>query len=94
MSLCIPFFLHFFLSYNFSSFCYCQLTLQTNEQVLLIHDGKLYGRDPVFTVISKAAALPEFPKDHEIQKNEVLAQLGQVKKSSYLMYPFLDMHLN
>ncbi|KAE9464390.1 hypothetical protein C3L33_03721, partial [Rhododendron williamsianum] len=47
-------------------------------KVLLIHDGKLYGRDPVFTVISKAVALPEFPKDHEIQKNEVLAQLGQL----------------
>ncbi|KAG5559474.1 hypothetical protein RHGRI_009117 [Rhododendron griersonianum] len=54
------------------------LVARAHLQVLLIHDGKLYGRDPVFTVISKAVALPEFPKDHEIQKNEVLAQLGQL----------------
>ncbi|XP_058206902.1 uncharacterized protein LOC131320265 isoform X5 [Rhododendron vialii] len=54
------------------------LVARAHLQVLLIHDGKLYGRDPIFTVISKAAALPEFPKDHEIQKNEVLAQLGQL----------------
>ncbi|KAF7148578.1 hypothetical protein RHSIM_Rhsim03G0251800 [Rhododendron simsii] len=54
------------------------LVARAHLQVLLVHDGKLYGRDPVFTVISKAAALPEFPKDHEIQNNEVLVQLGQL----------------
>lgn len=53
------------------------LVARAHLQVLLIHDGKLYGRDPVFTVISKAAALPEVLKDYEIQ-NEVLGQLGQL----------------
>ncbi|KAK9274728.1 hypothetical protein L1049_021979 [Liquidambar formosana] len=40
------------------------------EKVLLVQDGKLYGRDPIFSVISRAAALPEVTKNHDIQKNE------------------------
>lgn len=51
---------------------------KTNWQLLLVRDGKLYGRDPVFTVICKSAALPEVEKNHDIQKNEFVAQLGQV----------------
>ena len=48
------------------------------EQLLLVQDGKLYGRDPIFAVITKAAALPEVTKNHDIQKNEYIVQLGQV----------------
>lgn len=48
-------------------------------QLLLVQDGKLYGRDPVFAVICKGAALPEAAKNHDIQKNEFISQLGQVK---------------
>ena len=48
------------------------------EQLLLVQDGKLYGRDPIFSVINKAAALPEATKNHDIQKNEYIVQLGQV----------------
>lgn len=47
-------------------------------QVLLIQNGKLYGRDPIFLVICKASALPESLKDLDIQKNEAVLQLGQV----------------
>ncbi|OIT29657.1 hypothetical protein A4A49_17649 [Nicotiana attenuata] len=45
---------------------------------LLIQDAKLYGRDPVFAVICKASLLPEVAKNHDIQKNETLVQLGQL----------------
>ncbi|PPD99010.1 hypothetical protein GOBAR_DD03974 [Gossypium barbadense] len=48
------------------------------EQLLLVQDGKLYGRDPFFAVINKAAALPEATKNHDIQKNESFLQLGMV----------------
>lgn len=51
----------------------------TNGQLLLVQDGKLYGREPMFAVICKAALLPEGVKNHDIQKNETVAQLGQVK---------------
>ncbi|KAK9697967.1 hypothetical protein RND81_08G073700 [Saponaria officinalis] len=46
-------------------------------QVVLIQDGKLYGRDPIFHTICKASALPTGLKDHNIQKNDAVVQLGQ-----------------
>lgn len=51
----------------------------TNVQLLLVQDGKLYGREPMFAVICKAALLPDGAKNHDIQKNETVAQIGQVK---------------
>lgn len=53
--------------------------LITYMQLLLVQDGKLYGRDPIFSVITRAAGLPEAAKNHDIQKNEYIIQLGQVK---------------
>lgn len=54
------------------------LVARAHLQLLLVQDGKLYGRDPVFAVICKSAALPEVTKNHDIQKNEFVAQLGQL----------------
>ncbi|KAK9102058.1 hypothetical protein Sjap_019312 [Stephania japonica] len=54
------------------------LVARAHLQVLLVQDGKLYGRDLIFDIISKAAALPEITKNYETQKNEFLVQLGQV----------------
>ncbi|PSS20944.1 N-alpha-acetyltransferase 35, NatC auxiliary subunit like [Actinidia chinensis var. chinensis] len=54
------------------------LVARAHLQLLLVQDGKLYGRDPIFVVISKAAALPEVPRNHDIQKNEILVQLVQL----------------
>ncbi|WMV36648.1 hypothetical protein MTR67_030033 [Solanum verrucosum] len=54
--------------------------LQTNQQHLLVQDGKLYGRDSVFAVICKASLLPEVAKNHDIQKNETVVQLGQLEE--------------
>lgn len=54
------------------------LVARAHLQVLLVQDGKLYGRDPVFAVITKASALPEFMKNHDIQKSECFMQLGQL----------------
>lgn len=51
----------------------------TNVQLLLVQDGKLYGREPMFAVICKAALLPDGAMNHDIQKNESVAQIGQVK---------------
>lgn len=53
------------------------LVARAHLQVLLIQDGKLYGRDPIFLVMCKASALPESMKDLNIQKNEAVVQLGQ-----------------
>lgn len=53
--------------------------LKTNQQLLLIQDGKLYGRDPIFAVICKAASLPEVTKNHDIQNHECAVHLGQVR---------------
>ncbi|KNA16746.1 hypothetical protein SOVF_086350 isoform B [Spinacia oleracea] len=53
------------------------LVARAHLQVLLIQDGKLYGRYPIFFVVCKASALPESMKDHDIQKNEAVIQLGQ-----------------
>ncbi|KAL3532292.1 hypothetical protein ACH5RR_005813 [Cinchona calisaya] len=47
-------------------------------QLLLVQDGKLYGRDPVFAVIGKASLLPDVIKNHDLQKNEAVVQLGQL----------------
>ncbi|XP_031261362.1 N-alpha-acetyltransferase 35, NatC auxiliary subunit isoform X3 [Pistacia vera] len=54
------------------------LVARAHLQLLLVQDGKLYGRDPIFAVIVKAAALPEVTKNHDIQKNEYILQLGQL----------------
>ncbi|KAA8522977.1 hypothetical protein F0562_009400 [Nyssa sinensis] len=54
------------------------LVARAHLQLLLVQDGKLYGRDPVFAVISKAAALPDITKNHDLQKNETVIQLGQL----------------
>ncbi|OUZ99842.1 NatC N(alpha)-terminal acetyltransferase [Macleaya cordata] len=48
------------------------------QQILLVQDGKLYGRDPIFDVISRAAKLPDVAKNHNVQKNEFVVQLGQL----------------
>ncbi|KAK9149593.1 hypothetical protein Scep_008350 [Stephania cephalantha] len=53
------------------------LVARAHLQVLLVQDGKLYGRDLIFDVICKAAALHEITKNHETQKNEFLLPLGQ-----------------
>lgn len=54
------------------------LVARAHLQVLLVQDGKLYGRDSIFAVITKASALPEFTKNHDIQKSECFMQLGQL----------------
>lgn len=36
----------------------------------------------MFAVITRAAALPEVTKNHDIQNNEYIGQLGQVKTIS------------
>ncbi|KAK9149586.1 hypothetical protein Scep_008343 [Stephania cephalantha] len=54
------------------------LVARAHLQVLLVQDGKLYGRDLIFDVICKAAALHEITKNHETQKNEFLLPLGQL----------------
>lgn len=59
-------------------------------QLLLVQDGKLYGRDPVFAVICKGAALPEVAKNHDIQKNEFILQLGQVIFCLTFFYFFIS----
>ncbi|GAB2300291.1 hypothetical protein Dimus_034327 [Dionaea muscipula] len=52
------------------------LVARAHLQLLLVQNGKLYGRDSSFSVICRAAALPVSVKDHEIQKNEVVVELG------------------
>ncbi|KAE8718948.1 MAK10 isoform 2 [Hibiscus syriacus] len=54
------------------------LVARSHLQLLLVQDGKLYGRDPLFSVITKAAALLEATKNHDIQKNESILQLGML----------------
>uniref|UniRef100_A0A9I9CYP6 N-alpha-acetyltransferase 35, NatC auxiliary subunit n=1 Tax=Cucumis melo TaxID=3656 RepID=A0A9I9CYP6_CUCME len=48
-------------------------------QFLLVQDGKLYGREPLYAVITKAAGLPESAKNHENLKNQYIVQLGQCR---------------
>ncbi|KAL9151270.1 hypothetical protein ABFS82_11G042300 [Erythranthe guttata] len=54
------------------------LVARAHIQHLLVQDGKLYGCEPIFSVICKAALLPEGAKNHELQKNETVVQLGQL----------------
>lgn len=54
------------------------LVARAHLQLLLVQDGKIHGRDPVFSIINRAAALPEATKNHDIQKNEFILQLGQL----------------
>ncbi|XP_060172014.1 uncharacterized protein LOC132603127 [Lycium barbarum] len=55
-----------------------ELVARAHLQHLLVQDGKLYGRDSIFAVICKASLLPEVAKNHDIQKNETVVQLGQL----------------
>ncbi|KZV30084.1 N-alpha-acetyltransferase 35, NatC auxiliary subunit-like [Dorcoceras hygrometricum] len=55
------------------------LIARAHIQLLLVQDGKLYGRDPIFAVICKASLLPDETKNHIIQKNEAVVQLGQLE---------------
>ncbi|GJX16317.1 N-alpha-acetyltransferase 35, NatC auxiliary subunit isoform X1 [Tanacetum coccineum] len=55
------------------------LVARSHLQLLLVQDGKLYGRDPMFDVVCKAAAIPEITKNLEIQKNESFVHLGQLE---------------
>ncbi|KAK1420967.1 hypothetical protein QVD17_22970 [Tagetes erecta] len=54
------------------------LVARSHLQLLLVQDGKFYGRDPMFAVICKAAAVPEITKNHDIQNNESFVHLGQL----------------
>ncbi|KAI7735743.1 hypothetical protein M8C21_015400, partial [Ambrosia artemisiifolia] len=54
------------------------LVARSHLQFLLVQDGKFYGRDPMFAVICRAAAVPEITKNHDIQKNESFVHLGQL----------------
>lgn len=54
------------------------LIARAHLQLLLVQDGKLFGQNPIFSVISKAAELPDATKNHVIQKNEYIVQLGQL----------------
>ncbi|KAL2347471.1 hypothetical protein Fmac_001471 [Flemingia macrophylla] len=39
-------------------------------------DGKLYGSEPVFSMLTRVAGLPEVTENHDIQKNDFMVQLG------------------
>ncbi|OAY47022.1 N-alpha-acetyltransferase 35, NatC auxiliary subunit isoform X2 [Manihot esculenta] len=67
--------LHFLVQFQKSQ---PDLVARAHLQLLLVQDGKLYGRDPIFSVITRAAGLPEAAKNHDIQKNEYIIQLGQL----------------
>ncbi|KAF9624998.1 hypothetical protein IFM89_016930 [Coptis chinensis] len=55
------------------------LVARSHLQLLLIENGKLYGRDHVFDVIARAAAASvEVPKDQEIRNNKLFLQLEQL----------------
>lgn len=54
------------------------LVARAHLQVLLVQDGKLYGRDSTFAVIARAAGLPESAKNYDVFKNEYIVQLGQL----------------
>ncbi|KAJ0984762.1 hypothetical protein J5N97_003118 [Dioscorea zingiberensis] len=67
--------LHFVVQFQDSQ---PDLVARAHMQLLLVQDGKLYGRDFFYDVISKAIALPEFARDIEFQKNEFVVQLIQL----------------
>ncbi|KAJ6831291.1 N-alpha-acetyltransferase 35, NatC auxiliary subunit [Iris pallida] len=54
------------------------LVARAHLQLLLVQDGKLYGRDFFYDVVLRALALQEIPRDQEFQKNEFAVQLGQL----------------
>ncbi|KAI5681918.1 hypothetical protein M9H77_03146 [Catharanthus roseus] len=54
------------------------LVARSYLQLLLVQDGKIFGRDPIFAVICKAALLPDVAKNHAIQTNEAVVQLCQL----------------
>jgi hypothetical protein len=56
------------------------------KQTLLIQDGKLYGRDLICDVISRALSLPDIVGDTEFQTNEFVVQLGQVSRQDYSFF--------
>ncbi|XP_057419627.1 uncharacterized protein LOC130713831 isoform X2 [Lotus japonicus] len=47
-------------------------------QLLLVQDGKLYGRDSMFSMITRAAGLPQAAENHDIRKSEFMVQLVQM----------------
>ncbi|CAA0806461.1 MAK10 homologue, partial [Striga hermonthica] len=57
------------------------LVARAYVQLLLVQDGKLYGRESMFGVVCKAALLSDGAKNHDIQKNETVSQLGQLLMS-------------
>lgn len=67
--------LHFVVQFQKSQ---PDLVARAHLQLLLVQDGKLYGRDPFYYVIFRALALPEFIRNQELDKNEFLVQLGQL----------------
>ncbi|CAN1290155.1 N-alpha-acetyltransferase 35, NatC auxiliary subunit [Linum perenne] len=54
------------------------LVARSHLQLLLVQEGRLYGRDPMFSVITRAGGLPETTKHNDIQRNESVMQLGQL----------------
>ncbi|KAJ6759023.1 GLUCOSE REPRESSIBLE PROTEIN MAK10 [Salix koriyanagi] len=52
--------------------------IKVHLQLLLVQDGKLYGRYPILAVIIRAARLTEVIMRHDILKNEYFVQLGQI----------------
>ncbi|KAG0479985.1 hypothetical protein HPP92_010843 [Vanilla planifolia] len=54
------------------------LVARAHLQLLLIHEGKLYGKDPFHEVIARALQLPEVAKDQAFQGNEFVLQLVQL----------------
>ncbi|XP_020673871.1 N-alpha-acetyltransferase 35, NatC auxiliary subunit isoform X1 [Dendrobium catenatum] len=54
------------------------LVARAHLQLLLVQDGKLYGKYPFHVVISRALVLPEGTSDQAFQENEFVVQLGQL----------------
>ncbi|RHN63998.1 putative NatC N(alpha)-terminal acetyltransferase, Mak10 subunit [Medicago truncatula] len=54
------------------------LVSRAHLQLLLVQNGKLFGRYPMFSMITRAAGLPEVVENHDIQKNEFMVQLQQM----------------
>uniref|UniRef100_A0A7N0TGY9 NAA35-like TPR repeats domain-containing protein n=1 Tax=Kalanchoe fedtschenkoi TaxID=63787 RepID=A0A7N0TGY9_KALFE len=72
------------------------LVARSHLQVLLVEDGKLYGRDSMFASISRAAELPQTPLNLEIQTDECISQLGQLAQQLLRYFPsfHLDIKAN
>lgn len=67
--------LHFVVQFQKSQ---PDLVARSHLQLLLVQEGKLYGRDPFYDVISRAIALPDVIRNQELEKNEFVVQLGQL----------------